>query len=81
MDYQTTNKGRTWIVICWNIRGINSSSKWNVIRSKIHESTCDILCLQETKREIFKAGNMKKFLAPSFDAFEYVPSIGASGGI
>jgi hypothetical protein len=23
--------------------------KWNAIRSKIHETSCDIICLQETK--------------------------------
>jgi hypothetical protein len=53
MDYQIRNKGRSWKVTSWNIRGINSSSKWNAIRSKINETSCDILCIQETKREFF----------------------------
>jgi hypothetical protein len=81
MNQQIRNKGRTWKIICWNIRGVNSSSKWNSIHSKIQETGCDILCIQETKRDFFDATYIKKLMPPSFDSFEYVPSIGASGGI
>jgi hypothetical protein len=52
MDNQIRNRGRTWKITGWNIRGINSSSKWKVIRSKIHESSCDIICIHGTKRAL-----------------------------
>jgi hypothetical protein len=56
MDNQIRNGGRTWKIICWNIRGINSSSKWNAIRSKIHESSCDIIIkLLDMFKEISQA--------------------------
>lgn len=42
-------QGRTWKVLDWNIRGINSDKKWNAFRSKIGETNCDIICPQETK--------------------------------
>jgi hypothetical protein len=32
---------------------MNSQSKWDAIRSKITESRCAIVCLQETKRLSF----------------------------
>jgi exonuclease III/regulator of replication initiation timing len=81
MDNQIRNRGRTWKIICWNIRGINSSSKWNAIRSKIHESSCDIICIQETKRQLFNQRYIRQLCPRAFDCYEYAPSEGASGGI
>ena len=45
------------------------------------ESECDSICLQETKRENFDINYLKKFCPNEFDSFDYLPSIGASGGI
>ena len=36
------NKNRSWIILCWNVRGINSEDKWEAIKSKIWEAKCDI---------------------------------------
>ena len=76
-----TNTVKSWKILCWNVRGINSVSKWDSIRDKIIESGCDIVCLYETKRETFDLKYIKQFCPPAFDAFEYLPSVGASGGI
>jgi hypothetical protein len=46
------NQARTWNILNWNIRGLNSDDKCNAVRSKIEESSCVIYCLQETKRQI-----------------------------
>lgn len=81
MDPQHRSNTRKWNIVCWNIRGINSQKKWNAIRSKIAESNCDIICFQETKREFFDAAYIKKFCPPQFDSYEFLPSIGQSGGI
>jgi hypothetical protein len=35
-----------WSVLSHNVRGINSSVKWNGIRCAIRESGCDVICLQ-----------------------------------
>jgi hypothetical protein len=34
-----------WSVLSHNVRGINSSVKWNGIRCTIRESSCDVICL------------------------------------
>jgi hypothetical protein len=47
MDY------RVWNILCWNIRRLNASGKWDVVRNKLEESTCSIVCLEETKRDYF----------------------------
>jgi exonuclease III len=52
---------RLWKILNWNLRGINSEKKWLALASKIEESNCDIICLQETKRESFDMEYIKKF--------------------
>lgn len=76
-----TNHTREWKVLCWNVRGLNSDKKWDSIRNKIVESQCDVICLQETKRTSFDIAFVKFFCPTSFDAFEFLPLVGASGGI
>jgi len=76
MDNRQSN--RTWKILCWNIRGINAENKWDSLRNKITESNCDIIGIQETKRSSFDLSYSER---RSFDAFCFLPSIGASGGI
>ena len=68
-------------ILFWNVRGINSQEKWDAIRDKISESACQVVCLQETKRESFDNFYIKKFCPRNLDQFAYSPSIGASRGI
>jgi len=72
---------RNWNILCWNIRGINATSKWDAVRDKIEESSCSVICLQETKREHFDMMYIRKFAPKRFDNFDYIPFVGASGGV
>jgi exonuclease III len=72
---------RLWKILNWNLRGINSDKKWLALASKISESNCDIVCLQETKRESFDEQYLRNFCPKKLNKFEFVPSVGASGGI
>ena len=72
---------RTCKVLSWNVRGINSDTKWDSIRNKITESGCDILCLQEMKKASINSHFLKKICPTTFDSFAYIPSRGASGGM
>jgi exonuclease III len=47
------HKFKTWKVLDWNIRGINSEAKKLAIREKMEESGCAVMCIQETKRDNF----------------------------
>ena len=75
------NNTRNHKILCWNIRGINSQAKWDAIRDKINESNCNIVCLQETKKETFDRSYIRKFCTRNLDTFSYSPSTGASWGI
>ena len=68
-----TNCKRNWVILSWNIRGINSEGKWDAIKTKILESKCDILCSQETKREFFDEAYVKKFCPPHMNEFMFLP--------
>jgi len=59
---------RNWTILSWNIREINSQEKWDAIRSKIFESNCDVICLQETK-ESFDANYLKKIMSSKTQLF------------
>jgi exonuclease III len=74
-----TNR-RTWNILNWNVRGLNSTGKYNAIREKIEESSCSIICIQETKRATFDSF-VRKMAPKRFNKFAYVPSQGASRGI
>lgn len=38
-----------WNILCWNVRGLNSSKKQLALSNAITASGCAIICLQETK--------------------------------
>jgi exonuclease III len=77
----STLASRKWRVLCWNVRGLNAKEKWDAIRDKITESQCDIVCLQETKRDNFDAQYFKNFVHLLSMVSKFLPSVGASGGI
>jgi exonuclease III len=72
---------RVWNILCWNIHGLNASGKWDAVRTKIEECVCSIVCIQETKREHFDTSFIRNLAPRRFDSFDYIPSIGASGGL
>jgi exonuclease III len=63
------------------VRGINSSWKWDLVRNSIADSQCDIVCLQETKKEVIDVPFHRKVSRAFFDSHVFLPSVGASGGI
>lgn len=71
---------KSWKILSWNVRGLNTDKKWNSIRDHVVESNCDIFCLQETKCSSFDLSFIHQFCPASFDSFEFLASVGASGG-
>ena len=75
------HQARNWKVLTWNVRGINSSWKWDLVKNKVICVQCDIICFQETKKDSFDSSFLRKIYPPPFDSFDFLPSVGASGGI
>ena len=72
---------KKWIVLCWNIRGLNAKDKQLALMNAIIISGCSVICLQETKKDHFDIAFIKKCCPPRFDDYVYVPSSRASGGL
>jgi exonuclease III len=70
-----------WMVLDWNVRGLNDKDKRLAVYNKIDESNYSIVCLQETKCQSFDHSFIRSFCPKIFDRFAFSPSIGASGGI
>ena len=81
INANSRDTSRSWNILNWNIRGLNSEDKCNAIKEKIEESACSIFCIHETKREHFDHSYIKKLAPKRFNKFAYSPSEGASGGI
>jgi exonuclease III len=77
----TSNKNRSWNVLNWNVRWLNSEDKKKAVREKIEESGCSVFCLQETKMQNVDYSFIRKIALKRFSKFSFVPSLGASGGI
>lgn len=65
----------------WNVKGLNSQAMWDAFRDKISKSVASIVCLQETKREMFDVAYLRKFCPRHLSHFEFSPSAGAPGGL
>ena len=72
---------RNWNILNYNVRGINSQTRWYDMRARIDESNCCIICIQETKRDTFDQAYLRNFSPRRFNQFVYTPSIGFSGSL
>ena len=50
-----------WLVLDWNVRGLNDKDKRLAVYNKIDESNCSVICLQETKCENFDHSFIRSF--------------------
>jgi hypothetical protein len=60
---------------------LECKQKWDAIRDKISESGCDVICLQETKRQFFDIQFIKNSALPALMLLNSCLQWGASGGI
>src|SRR4051812_31700003 len=53
IQFTLSSMATNWNILNWNIRGINDKDKWLALKDKIIETNCDVIFIQETKRELF----------------------------
>jgi exonuclease III len=68
-------------VIIWNVRGLNSTGRQDAVRTFVDSARVDVVCLQETKMTSITQRKIISMLGAEFSEFNYLPSVGASGGI
>lgn len=55
--------------ISWNVHGLNSATKRNMVRETIVSSLASVAYIQETKLEVIDRSLSIDILGPSFDGF------------
>lgn len=64
----------------WNVRGLNSSRKKQILGDIISKENIDIVFIQETKVENFSQRGLRK-ISSRIDIWHWLPANGRSGGI
>ena len=64
----------------WNVRGLNSRASRVCVRDVVVLEAVSVVCLQETKVQLFSDVMLSELLGADFD-YLILPSVGASGGI
>lgn len=67
-------------ILNWNIRGINSSRKRQILKDHLSQHKIDIVLIQETKKENF-SNRILKTISSKLDLWHWLPARGRSGGI
>ncbi|KAG8083895.1 hypothetical protein GUJ93_ZPchr0010g8169 [Zizania palustris] len=71
---------KDWLILDWNVRGLNSLDKCMSIRSILNNRAISIICFQETKRDHFDRSAYRRFAPMRFDQFVFYPSSSSTGG-
>jgi exonuclease III len=65
----------------WNVRGLNDQDRKDTVHATIADSSCHIVCLQETKLESISAFEASYIGGYRLKSFAERPAIGTRGGI
>lgn len=69
-------------VLNWNVRGLNNPSRKANVKLLVDEMKATIVCLQETKLEVFSDPVVLQTLGSRFVSdYAFLPAIGTRGGI
>ncbi|WVZ54663.1 hypothetical protein U9M48_005428, partial [Paspalum notatum var. saurae] len=70
------------IILNWNVRGLNSIARRQVVRDLIFDHKATVVCLQETKMEIVDDSIIIQALGPQFaNSYATLPATGTCGGV
>jgi exonuclease III len=63
----------------WNVRGLNDQDRKDTVHETIAASTCQVVCLQETKLESINAFDASYIGGNRLRSFAERPAIGSRG--
>ena len=68
-------------IVSWNVRGVNDSSKRNIIKDLLRSKRLDLFCLQETKMCSMSFGTVRSLGSGIFLDWEALNARGSAGGV
>ena len=66
--------------LVWNVRGLNSRARRNVLRELVAQENISLLSLQETKLDTYSANIIMEICGAGF-TFLFLPASNTCGGI
>jgi hypothetical protein len=66
--------------LIWNMCGLGSEARRNVVTEMVVQECISILCIHETKLHVIEPSLIESMLGRSF-AYKFVPTCGTQGGI
>ena len=70
------------IIFNWNVRGLNSGARRDVVRGLVNDHRCNVVCLQETKLACVDDNVIIQTLGQQFvGSYFYLPAQGTRGGV
>jgi len=68
-------------ILSYNIRGLGRGLKWASIRNLVGKFNIDLLCLQETKKDVLDKASCQFLWGQSDLDWEWQPALNAAGGL
>jgi len=68
-------------IISYTVRGLGRGVKWPTVRRLVNKQHVDILCIQETKKEVIERVMCQALWGDSDVRWEALPSVNSSSGI
>ena len=68
-------------IISYNVRGLGRGVKWGAIRRMIKQEVVDLICLQETKKELVDKPMCQALWGNVDVNWEMLPATNSAGGI
>lgn len=70
------------LLLNWNVRGLNNTSRRDVVRDMVKSTRATAVCLQETKLQVIDDAVIRETLGQQFvENYSYMPANGTRGGI
>lgn len=67
--------------VSWNVCGLNDRDKRVAVKAVLRSAKVDVVCLQETKMEVFGAEVVQEILGGRFMEWLHLPAMGTTGGV
>lgn len=68
-------------ILTWNVRGLNDRDKRLAVKAVLRRARVDVVCLQETKMEVFGVEVVQEILGGKFMEWLHLPAMGTAGGV
>lgn len=68
-------------IVTYNVRGLGRGVKWAAIRRLIKKENVDMICIQETKKEIIEKTMCQALWGDPAVSWEMQPAVNLAGGL